>query len=232
MTPRISSNFHGDAMEQGTLEKVAQRYRDEGYDVVIRPGKEQVPPFLADFRLDMVATRGHEGVVVEIKPRRIDLSKDPQISCMASLVNSQPGWKFDLVILEPETTVEKAAMEAAEPSDEQLFQILQTADDLADKGYAPFACVVAWGGLEAAMRRLRDDAELHGRTTPAELMRALYSNGVLSREQFERLRESYKVRSQVVHGLVPTEVNPALVRSVTATARDLVAGEGAALSPG
>jgi hypothetical protein len=218
-------------MEQGTLEKIAQRYRDEGYDVIIHPGKGQVPPFLAGFQLDMVATRGNEGVVVEIKPSRIDLSNDPQIASMASVVNAQPGWKFDLVILEPETTVEKAALEAAEPSDEQLFQILQTADDLADKGYAPFACVVAWGGLEAAMRRLRDDAELYGRATPTELMRTLYSNGFLSREQFERLRETYKVRSQVVHGLVPTKVTPDLVRYVTATARYLVTGEGAALSP-
>ena len=63
-------------------------------------------------------------------------------------------------------------------------------------------------------------------------MRSLYSNGFLSKEQFERLRESYKVRSQVVHGLVPTKVTPDLVRYVTATARYLVTGEGAALSPG
>ena len=53
------------------------------------------------------------------------------------------------------------------------------------------------------MRRLRSDADLYGRTAPAELMRALYGNGVISREQFERLRDSYRIRSQVVHGLVP-----------------------------
>ena len=71
---------------------------------------------------------------------------------------------------------------------------------------------------------------LYGRTTPTELMRTLYSNGFLSREQFERLRESYKIRSQVVHGLVPPKVDPELVHYVTATARYLVSGEGAAVS--
>ena len=119
------------------LKRLRRRYRDEGYDVIIRPRKEEVPPFLADYQVDMVATRGNEGVVVEIKPRRIDLSNNPQVTYMASVVNAQPGWKFDLVILEPETTVNKAALEAAEPSDEQLFHILQTADDLASEGYAP-----------------------------------------------------------------------------------------------
>jgi hypothetical protein len=75
------------------------------------------------------------------------------------------------------------------------------------------------------MRRLRGDAELYGRTTPPELMRALYGNGFLSREQFERLRDSYKIRSQVVHGLVPARVDPDLVRYVTTTARYLVSGK-------
>ena len=66
----------------------------------------------------------------------------------------------------------------------------------------------------------------HGnRTTPTELMRTLYGNGFLSHEQFERLRDSYKIRSQVVHGLVPAQVDPDLVRCVTTTARYLVSGK-------
>ena len=217
-------------MEQESLAKVAQRYRDEGYDVIVHPRGEKVPPFLAEFQLDLIATRGNEGVVVEIKTNRTDLSNDPYLTRLAETVNAQLGWKLDVVVLGPETTIEKAAQDATEPSDEQLFQLLHTAEQLADDGHAAFACVIAWGGVEAAMRRLRDDAELYGRPTPIELMRTLYSNGFLSREQFERLRETYKIRSQVVHGLVPTKVAPELVRYVTATARYLVSGEGAAVS--
>jgi Holliday junction resolvase len=212
-------------MQQETLERVAQRYRDEGYQVVVRPLGDQIPPFVADYRPDLIAIRGNEAVIVEIKLNRMDLARDHQIAALAETLNSRAGWRLDLVVLEPETTVEKAAQDAAEPSDEQLAQILKTADELSEKGYSPYACVVAWGGLEAAMRRLRGDAELYGRTTPPELMRALYGNGFLSREQFERLRESYKIRSQVVHGLVPARVDPDLVRYVTTTARYLVSGK-------
>jgi Holliday junction resolvase len=226
----MSSNCRSDAMQEEILERVAQRYRDEGYHVIVRPSADQIPPFIAGFQPDLVAIRGNEGVVVEIKVNRIDLSSDHQIAGLAEIVNARPGWRLDLVVLEPETTIQKAAQEAAEPSDEQLAQILKTADELSEKGYSPYACVVAWGGLEAAMRRLQSDAELYGRTTPTELMRTLYGNGFLSREQFERLRESYKIRSQVVHGLVPGQVDPDLVRYVTTTARYLVSGEEASMT--
>jgi hypothetical protein len=219
-------------MEQESLNRIAQRYRDEGYDVIVHPRGEQVPPFAAGYQPDLIVTRGSERVIVEIKTNRIDLSSDPKIIGLARIINNQPGWRLDFVVLEPETAVERAAQEAAEPSDEQLAQILKAADELAGQGYAPYACVVAWGGVEAAMRRLRDEAELSGRTTPNELMRTLYGNGFLGREQFDRLKEAYKIRTQVVHGLVPPKVDPGLVRYVTDTARYLVSGEEAAVPSG
>jgi REase_AHJR-like len=228
-TRPVSFNFLNDAMELEALHRIAKRYRDDGYDVIIDPRGDRVPPFAVGFELDLVATRGNKGVVVEIKTNRFDLSHDPQIMRLAQVVNAQPGWRLDVVVLESETAVEKAAQKAAEPSDEQLAQILKAAEELADQGYSPYACVVAWGGLEAAMRRVRDGAERYGRATPAELMRTLYGNGFLSREQFDRLKESYKIRSQVVHGLVPPQVDPELVRYVTATARYLAHDEAAAL---
>ena len=104
----MSFNYPSDAMEQETLERVAQRYRDEGYQVVVRPAAEQIPPFIADFEPDLIAIRGNESVIVEIKVNRMDLSSDHQISHLAEIVNSRPGWRLDLVVLEPETTVERA----------------------------------------------------------------------------------------------------------------------------
>jgi hypothetical protein len=212
-----------------TLERVAQRYRDEGFDVIVHPRPDQVPPFADGFQLDLIGTRGAQGVIVVVKTNRLALAHDPQITQLAQVVNEQPSWRLDVEVLEAETALEKAAQDAAEPSDVELAGILKAADDLADRGYSPYACVVAWGGLEAAMRRIRSGPGLHGRTDPAALMRSLYGNGYLSREQFDRLKESYKIRSQVVHGLVPPQVNAELVHDVTATARHLVENEAAAL---
>ena len=216
-----SFNSPIDAMQLEMLERIAQRYRDEGYEVIVQPNGDQIPSFVASFQPDLVVVRGHEGVIVEIKLTRSDLAKDSQITRLAEIVSAQPGWRLDVVVLERETVIERMSQDALEPSDEQLAEILEAAEKMAEKGYTPYAYVVAWGGLEAAMRRVWDGAELYGRTTPTELMRSLYGNGFLNREQFEQLREAYKIRTQVVHGLVPSRVDPALVGFVTATARHL-----------
>jgi hypothetical protein len=49
-----------------------------------------------------------------------------------------------------------------------------------------------------------------------------YSNGFLTREQFDRLRETHKIRDQVVHGLIPPDVDPELVRYVVETTKVLM----------
>jgi hypothetical protein len=60
------------------------------------------------------------------------------------------------------------------------------------------------------MRRLRGDAELYARTTPPELMRALYRNGFLSREQFERLR----IHTRFARKSFTDSCRPALIRTL------------------
>ena len=39
---------------------------------------------------------------------------------MAEVVNRQPGWRLDVIVLERETSLDKAVYTAAEPSDEQI----------------------------------------------------------------------------------------------------------------
>ena len=67
-----SSNSPNKTVEDA-LERVAEPYRDEGYEVIVRPRGDQVPPFAAGLELHLIATRGIEGVIVVIKRNRIDL---------------------------------------------------------------------------------------------------------------------------------------------------------------
>ncbi len=229
MSP-ILSNSPSDAMERDDLSQVARRYREEGYEVVLEPRADQLPSFLGDFRPDLIATRGGENIVVEVKANRIELSEDRRLAPIAGVVDAQPGWRLDVVVLERLTEIEKAAQGATEPSDDQLAQILRSAEELASTGYMPYAYVVAWGGLEAAMRRVRAGAEFDGKATPDELIRTLYGNGFLGREQFDRLMAAYKIRNQVTHGLVPRQVDPDSLRFVIEAARELASGKEAIAS--
>ena len=98
-------------------------------------------------------------------------------------------------------------------------------------GLRDMAIVFAWAALEAAMRRLRDDAELYGKTSSNELLRTLYSNGFISRSEFERAKEAWTIRTQAVHGFVTPEVNPSLIEDVIALAKKVMGSEEMQAAP-
>jgi REase_AHJR-like len=213
------------------LQQIARRYAAEGYTVVVNPGHELLPPFAAGHEVDILATKADQGVIAEVKRNRKGLAEVPRLSQLAEITNVQPGWRFDLVIVEPENPIEKAAEKAHEPSEEQLSMMLDKAREIAAVGYHDIALTYAWAGLEAAMRRVRDDVELYGGKTPAELLRTLYSNGFMSREEFDRAREALRIRTEIVHGFAAAQVSDALVNDIIALARKIMGAEQPAASP-
>ena len=207
------------------FERIAQQYRDEGYTVAVHPKGDLLPPFATGLELDMIATRGEEKVVVAIKPRRSSLAADTQVERIAELVNRAPGWRLDLVVLEPGSAVQRVADKAQEPTGEQFERMLDRARQARGAGLNEMALTYAWAALEAAMRRHRDDAELYGRTTPAELLRILYGKGFLSKQEFDRARQAWAIRTQSVHGFVPPEIDPSLVDDMLALAKKVMGSE-------
>jgi hypothetical protein len=199
---------------EAEIQRVAKQYRAEGYEVIVRPPPEQVPPFLVGHELDLLATRGDEKVVAEIRLNRTALNDNAHVARLAELVNKQPGWRFDLVILEQESPVKRIAVKSQEPTDEQFSEMIARARIAGSAGLSDMAIVYAWAVLEAAMRRLRDDAELYGRTTPSQLLNTIYSNGFLERDEFDRAREAWEIRTQSVHGFVAPKVDPQLIEDV------------------
>jgi hypothetical protein len=213
------------------LWRIAQRYEAEGYTVVVRPARELLPPFVGDQVVDLLATRPDRRVLVVARRKRKDLAENPELAQLADVTNKQSGWRLDLVITEPENPIEKVAEKAHEPTGEQLTLFLDRAQQAASMGLPDMALVYAWAGLEAAMRRLRDDVELYGSTMPSELLRTLYSNGFLSREEFDRAREALKARTEIVHGFINSKIDPALLNDIIALARKIIGSEEPAASP-
>src|SRR4051812_40195746 len=75
----LSFNCRGENMDfDKELGRIAKQYENEGYTVTVHPKGDQVPPFAAGLQLDIIAMRGEEAVVVEVKPRRSALADDPQ----------------------------------------------------------------------------------------------------------------------------------------------------------
>src|SRR3546814_898730 len=76
--------------------QVAERYAVEGYEVLAGPNPEQLPDFLRPFRPDMIARKGDQNVVIEIKPNAE--SELPALKAIAAAVAKHPRWRLDVVI--------------------------------------------------------------------------------------------------------------------------------------
>ncbi|MDB5306811.1 MAG: hypothetical protein JWO38_1013 [Gemmataceae bacterium] len=207
------------------LERIAQQYRDEGYAVATRPGRDQLPGFAAGFEVDLRADRGNEHVLVEVMRDRAALQADPAAGRLAEVTNAQPGWRYDVIVLEQDSPLQRIARMVGEPTPDQIEQILVEAEHVMRISSTRAGLVLAWAGLEAAMRRYAHRVGINGEvgTQPLTMIRELYAKGHFSREDYARLEVSRRLRAAVAHGLPPSSIDPGEVHTVIDMARRLLA---------
>lgn len=184
------------------LERVADLYRGQGYDVTVRPGPDQLPQFARDFQIEIVGCRGTEGVLVAVRKDRDEVAADADMQRYAEITAAQPGWRFDFAILEPENPRAREVRGAPEFSGDDITRSLEQAGELNRMGFTQFAVIAAWAALEAAMRmRLRASGQEAGwGSVPRQMLKELYSGGAVSPDEFSRIEKASQLRNQIVHG--------------------------------
>jgi REase_AHJR-like len=209
------------------IAQVADKYRGEGYRVVKHPGAEEALSFINGHSVDLVAYKGDEKVVVQVKETTEDLRNDPEAIPLAELVNAQPGWRFDLVVLNPDGPSYKVSADAVEPPLETIEQTLASAEKMSSASELPLACVLSWAALEAAMRRAARLARMEIKATaPSFLLRTLYSEGLLHRSEFDQLNDAMKIRNAIAHGLLMPAIDPTVPQYIVTVARRLLSTNG------
>jgi len=219
------------------VNRIAGEYRSEGYDVVTHPGAERLPAFATDLGVDILATRGDEKVLVQVRRDRGEVEADQRVQRLADVILANPPWRNDLVILQTDDPIKRAIREVGEPSPEKIAEMLDSIESLLktydSASHLPnlrnaignSALVMAWAALEAAMRHVCREIELYiPKYTPGDLLRTLYSNGVLSREQFEFLRETMRIRNEIVHGLNSQAIDIEIIQKIREVTRWLLHG--------
>jgi len=205
------------------LTRAAEEYEAEGYRVTVRPTGDQLPGFVNGYPVDLIATKGDERVIVQLKESRTDLANDPDILRLVEDAN-RAGWRLDLSVLNPVDPF--ALTNGAELRREQIEEQLRRAEAMAGAGELTVACVLAWSALEATMRRTARSAGIQIKAAdPVFLTHALYSQGLLSREELDRLDETLRYRNGAMHGLSVPGLTAAVPAAVVAVARRLLARE-------
>ena len=187
------------------LRRIAELYSKQGYQVTIRPGKDELPAFARDFTIEILGKRGLEGVLVTVKMNREELAADANVGRYAEVTGSQTGWRFDLAILEGDNPMGQQDKNAIEFSGDDINKAIAEAGLMLDRDFAHGAVITAWAALEAAMRtRLRADGQKTGwGSDPRVMLNELYSSGLIVPEEFHRLEDLSKLRNQIVHGFSP-----------------------------
>lgn len=208
------------------LAQLADRYRSLGFDgVVVRPGPQDLPCFAQDFQVEIVARREDGGVLASAKSSAAEVEVDPNLSRYAEITAQQPGWRFDLFVLGPETLPVAEHRSAREPSPDEIRKSLEDVERLLQAGFVNQAFTASWAAMESALRRrLRAAGEQAGwGTSPRTMLGELYSSGVLSTQELRQLEASLQLRNAIAHGFAAPAADSQGVHLLVEAAQQLLA---------
>jgi len=192
------------------ISKVAQKYQQEGYTVVIEPKPGDLPFDLGTYRPDLLVKKSDkEGYIVEVKnsAHRIPVDRYREI---AETVSAHQGWRFLLI------TGEDALLEHPDKKEhllswEQILQRKEQGERLLALGEREGAFSALWGALEALLRKQAEQLSIPIERFPSlSLIKHLYSQGELSIAQFDTAMALFEVRNRFAHGYQTPELADAV----------------------
>ena len=199
-------------------QKTAEEYRSNGYEVQLAASLD----FFPNFRADLLVRKGDEVKVIEVKSRP-SLAADPKITELARLIDSKPGWSFELLLVsEPENVDSPAGARSFEA--EGIVQRIEQAEKSLRAGIPEAAFLLAWSACEAATRDLiaAEGVSNTRITSPRFVLDQAVYHGVISREEYDNLVGMLKYRNAIVHGFNPGDFDAELVTELIETVRRIV----------
>lgn len=193
-------------LERERLLKLAEEYREKGYEVFFHPNSEELPDFLNKYRPDMIVRRGEENVVIEVKSRSsLNSSSNQYLGNLAQAVEKHPGWRFELVMTNPEDIMYSLKAEGS-LQEHEIESQLQVARQLTMQ-HPESAILYSWSLVEATLRLIAQKEELSlQRFDPLYLVKQLAIEGVISKSQYQLLMNSLFLRNAIAHGFKTTQL--------------------------
>jgi uncharacterized protein YutE (UPF0331/DUF86 family) len=209
-------------LERERLLQLAEEYRDKGYEISFHPNPEDLPDFLRNYRPDMIVRRGDEAVIIEVKSRRsLNSSSRQYLQNLAQSVEQHPGWRFELVMTNPEDVVYSSRAESSFQQSE-IETRLQVARQLATQ-HPESAILYSWSLVEATLRLVAEHEGISlQRLDPLYLVKQLVTEGVISRPEYQLLMDALSLRNAIAHGFKATQITQESVYELINVAEQLL----------
>ena len=194
-------------IERERLLKLAEEYRERGYEVLFHPNLEDLPDFLKSYRPDMIVRLGKESVVIAVKSRSsLNSSSAQYLHNLAQAVAENPGWRFELVMTNPEDAVYLPKAEGS-LQEHEIEARLQVAKQLVAQQHLESAMLYSWSLVEATLRIVAEKEELSlTKLQPLFLVKQLATEGVISQSEYQLLMNALSLRNAIAHGFKTTQL--------------------------
>lgn len=203
------------------VRSLASDYSTKGYVVVVNPQPSELPVDLAGYQPDLIATRGTETVIVEVKTSANRLPID-RYRAIADRIAAHDGWRFILVTLDEPNQFDPPALPATLPDWREIRQKFLAVNTMVQQGLLEPAVLYLWSVVEVALRKRAESARIPVERFPnTRLLRHLYSFGEISVHEFDDLQTTLAYRDRVARGLT-TVIDAAFVNKATTMVGNLL----------
>jgi hypothetical protein len=203
------------SLERSVLENLVPNLEAKGYQVFIQPPRSLLPPFMGNYRPDAIALKPGKNIAIEVmSPVR---AGDEKARKLQNLFSPQPDWELQ-VYYAPLRTAEPIIDVAHRASIQQTIDALPQFSEMA--GRVP-ALLTAWAAFEAVGRALAPD-RLARAQTPTRLLEVLASDGYVTPDEADKLREISQLRNKAAHGGFGVTVTEAHLNQLVATIKSLL----------
>lgn len=182
-----------------TVRLVAQRYRSDGYDVILEPNPKEFPFDLGGYRPDLLAHKDGVTLIIEVKVRAETTSYE-QYRAVVEETKRHEGWRF-ILVTDRDVIEDDVQEESDEFSWKEIEDGIAKAELLRATGDTETAYLILWIAFERSMRKMALTIDLPlQRVAPSIIIRQLYSQGELTMKQYRTALHCQEVRNHLVHG--------------------------------
>jgi REase_AHJR-like len=191
------------ALERQEVQRLARKYSEDGYVVLTdEEAARALPDSLRGIVPDLVASRGQEHILVEVKTKGESEDRE-RIVRLAEAVEQEPNWRLQVHLFESDRPPSRITIKP-----ELLETYRRSALQLFDSGHSIPALLLLWSVFEAASARAlyAEGVDLAPAWEHGSLVMELAFRGLIEDEEYERLREIRSLRNLAAHGALTTEV--------------------------
>lgn len=182
-----------DSAEQRKLRSVARRYKRDGYRVSYPGRGESTPAFLQAFKPDLIAESEQDRVIVEIK-RSDAVPGSNELQDIAERVSHEPGWRFELVAIEPTKQDRKSNDKLVKARESQLNSIESDAREAMNRAlpHLAYTYVLAFVQSMVVAMASQQGLPISIRKTPfIKAAHELASRGIIDGDTFLGVERAY-----------------------------------------